>query len=84
MNYPKKPTGNSDPNAPAKQPSSSMTIVLFAALAFWIISIAAGTLLFGKVQDWRKPVLVLLPMVLFLTLWASLLLGKYLESKRDQ
>lgn len=83
MNYPKKPTGNSDPNTPGKQPSSTLTLILFAALALWIISIASGTLLFGEVEDWRKPILVLLPMAAFLTLWGGLLLRKYLEAKRE-
>jgi len=53
-------------------------------MAFWIVSIAAGTLLFGHVNDWRKPLLVMLPMGVFLTLWALLLRNKYLSSKRDQ
>ncbi|MEM9411266.1 MAG: hypothetical protein AAGA30_09150 [Planctomycetota bacterium] len=71
---------NSDGDAPQKQPSSAMTIALFVLLVLWVLSIATGTILFGKVVDWRKPMLVLLPMGLFLTLWAVLLLRK--QSRR--
>ena len=84
MNYSEKPAANSDPNTPARQPSAALTFVLFAALAGWVLSIATGTMLFGEVQDWRKPVFVLIPMTLFLTLWAALLLKKYSVSKREQ
>jgi len=81
-----KPKNSSDfdVETPVKQPSSNMTWLLFGLLAFWIVSIAAGTLLFGHVNDWRKPLLVMLPMGVFLTLWALLLRNKYLSSKRDQ
>ena len=68
---------NSDHEVPRKQPSTAFTIGLFALLVVWVISIAIGTVLFGTVLDWRKPLLVVLPMGLFLTLWAVLLLRKH-------
>ncbi len=76
MSEPQQPD-NSDHDTPQKQPSSGMTLGLFVLLVVWAISIAVGTVIFGTTQDWRKPMLVLLPMTLFLALWAGLLLRKH-------
>ncbi len=76
MSEPQQPS-NSDHDTPQKQPSAVMTYALFALLVVWVISIATGTVIFGTTQDWRKPLLVILPMSLFLALWAGLLLRNY-------
>ena len=68
---------DSDADPPQRQASFKPTSVLFSALILWILSITAGTLLFGEVEDWRKPLLVLLPMALFLGLWGLLLWRKH-------
>ena len=73
---------NSDHEVPQKQPSAAFTFGLFALLVVWVISIAIGTVLFGTVLDWRKPLLVVLPMGLFLTLWAVLLLRKHSQAAK--
>ena len=73
---------NSDHEVPRKQPSAALTYGLFALLGLWVISIAAGTVMFGTVFDWRKPLLVVLPMVLFLTLWAVLLRQKHSQASK--
>ena len=73
---------NSDHQEPQRQPAKAMTFVLFVLLALWIASIAIGTVLFGEVQDWRKPLLVVAPMLFFLSLWAVLLLRKNSATKR--
>ena len=73
---------NSDNARPQKQPSAAMTFILFAMLTVWVISIATGTVLFGTNPDWRKPLLVILPMTLFLGLWATLLLRKHSQQSK--
>ena len=82
MSDSQRSTDNSDYEVPAKQPSAALTVGLFALLAVWVISIAIGTVLFATVADWRKPLLVVLPMGLFLTLWAILLLRKHWRSSK--
>ena len=71
-------SADSDTDVPKKQPSRKLMIGIFAALVLWILSIALGTMLFGEVDDWRKPVFVTLPMGLFLCVWALLLRRKHL------
>lgn len=82
MSDTQRSTDNSDHEVPRKQPSAALTFGLFALLAVWVISIASGTVLFGTVLDWRKPLLVVLPMGLFLTLWAVLLLRKHSQTAK--
>jgi len=72
MSTPQQPS-NSDHEEPQRQPSKAMTLALFVLLALWVISIATGTVLFGEIPNWRKPVFVLAPMIVFLSLWAVLL-----------
>ncbi len=76
MSEPHRPD-NSDHDTPQKQPSAAMTYALFALLVVWVISIATGTVIYGTTLDWRKPLLVIFPMSLFLALWAGLLLKSH-------
>lgn len=82
MNTPQQPD-NSDHQEPQRQPAKAMTLGLFVLLALWVISITTGTVLFGETQDWRKPVFVAAPMVVFLLLWAVLLMRKSSHTKRS-
>jgi len=82
MNDSQRSNDNSDHEVPRKQPSAALTTGLFVVLIVWVISIATGTVIFGAESDWRKPLLVVLPMGLFLTLWAVLLLRKYSNASK--
>jgi len=96
MNDTQRSQNNSDREVPRKQPSRFMTTALFALLILWVISIAIGTVLFRTDSElgaatqqnlhaysgWGKPLLVVMPMGLFLTLWAVLLLRKHSGSPK--
>ncbi len=61
---------------PTHAPGKYWLVGLIFLLAAWIGSISIGTVIFGQESqalDWRKPALVLLPMVVFLTVWIVLL-----------
>jgi hypothetical protein len=81
MSIPKQ-RPNSDHEEPQRQPSKTLTVVLFVLLALWVSSIALGTLIFGEDFNWRKPIFVLAPMFVFLSVWGILLLGKSRRAKQ--
>jgi hypothetical protein len=78
---------DSDNDIPQKQPATGLTIGLFAVLAGWILSIAIGTIVYREDPDsganWGKLLIVVLPMTLFLSLWAGLLMLKRKSSPRN-
>ena len=73
---------NSDHEKPQRQPSKAITVILFVLLALWVTSIALGTVLFGEDFNWRKPVFVIAPMMVFLSLWGILLLARSRRTKQ--
>lgn len=87
MNKTESPSADSDNDTPRKQPSTAMTIILFAGLACWIASIAVGTILYREQADadlpWLKALLVVLPMALFLSLWGALLWQRKKTASRN-